>query len=617
MSEEIFEKNLKAMETWYPEFPELIRNKEEIEDDTEVLPELSWDGELIFRIKKGEQELYLGGKRNAKRPVEIWMRRLGELPKFAPVFLFGIGSGAYLKALVKGSKKEVNIVVYEPSIRIFLKTLHEVDLSEEIKNRPIAFVIEEINGEEFEPIMDKVLVFENLEFLIEEVHPNYKEWYAEKLMEKIRPIQRKAEGIMMDQNTGERFSAYLANNVLSNMRYICEGYHTKGLAQAVPTDGPAILVSAGPSLNKNIHELKKAKNKAFILAVDTALKPLLKAGIRPDAFATIDARKPFHLIDVEGAETIPVIAPTCAFHMITEHQKGKKIFYNDGYGIPCHIYLMNGKEFPNVALGGSVACSAFSLLYKMGFETIILVGQDLAYSGNKSHADGTFQEKMPEENTKNMIMVKGNYEEQVPTRRDFRSFLDWFNMYIKGAKEYQKNLRVINATEGGAYIEGTELYALKDIIEEVCQKEVDYSEKIEHMESAFSDEERKRAVEYLHKIPEEYEEIRKTAKLLETSYRKLQKLSKSGNLGQKGSQKILKRIKKLTKKCREREAYQLVDMTMTTAEYIIRSEYFYERDNSEEEVEEIARKGILYNQALQECAGLLKGIAEETLLPIA
>ena len=424
----IFERNLKAMEKWYPDFAAMLREKEDIKDTTEVFTEQSWDGELVFRIRQGDRLLYLGGKRNAKRPVGMWLERMGKVPKYAPVFLFGIGNGAYLKALAGNTEKEVNIVVYEPSIRIFLHLLHEVDLSEEIEGRPIAFIVEEINAEEFEPVMNKVVVFENLLFFKEDIHPNYKEWYAGKLTEKIKLLQRKIERIMMNENTGQRFSAYLANNILSNMKYVCEGYHTKGLMQAIPTDGPAILVSAGPSLNKNVHELKKAKNKAFIVAVDTALKPLIRAGVKPDVFLTIDARKPFALVDIEGAETIPVIAPTCACAAIIENQKGKKIFYNDGYGIPFHIYSMNGKVLPDVSSGGSVACSAFSMLYKMGFQTIILVGQDLAYSDNKSHADGTFQEKMPEENTENMIKVKGNYVDEVPTRRDFRVFLEWFNI---------------------------------------------------------------------------------------------------------------------------------------------------------------------------------------------
>lgn len=612
----IFEKNLEAMEKWYPDFAGLVRGKEEIADDTKVWPEHSWDGEVIFRIEKEGRMLYLGGKRRAKKPVEMWLERLGKLPKYVPVFLFGIGSGAYLKALVDSTKEEVNIVVYEPSVQIFLKALHEIDLSKEIKNRPIAFIVEEINPEEFEAVMDKVLVFENVGFLKEEIHPNYKEWYAEQLTGKVRLLQRKVEKIMMNENTGKSFSAHLASNILNNLKYVCEGYNLKELARRIPTDKPAILVSAGPSLNKNVHELKRAKNKAFIVAVDTALKPLIKEGIRPDLFVTIDAKKPFQLVDIERAETVPVAAPTCALHTIIEHQKGKKIFYNDSYAIPSHIYHMNGKEFPGVGRGGgSVACSAFSMLFKMGFGTIILVGQDLAYSDNKSHADGTFLEKMPEEDTKNMIMVKGNYVDKIPTRRDFRSFLEWFNDYIKGAKEHRE-FRAINATEGGAYIEGTELYALKDIIDEACHEEVDFEERIRQMEPAFSEEERKKAVEYLHSIPREYEEIKKAAKLLEKSYRKLHKLSDSGNMGQEEAKRVLKRIKKLTKKCKEREAYQLVDMTMANADYIIRSEYFYEGESSESEIKEIARKGILYNQVLQECAELLKGLAEKTLLPI-
>lgn len=603
------------MEKWYPSFADLIREKEDIVDDTEVLTKVSWDGEKIFQIKKEDRILYLGGKRNAKEPIEMWLERLGEIHKYAPVFLFGLGSGAYLKALINSTTKDVNIVVYEPSINIFLKLLHEIDMSEEIQNRPIAFVVEELNAEEFEPIMDRVLVFENLAFLKEEIHPNYKEWFVEKFIEKVKLLHQRVESMMVNYNTGMSFSKHLADNVLNNMKYICDGYNTKKLSEVIPYDGAAILVSAGPSLSKNIHELKKAKNKAFILAVDTALKPLMSAGIVPDAFITIDAKKPFHLVDVEGAENIPVIAPTCALHKIIEHQKGKKIFYYDNYMIPYHIYAMNQKAFPNVSTGGSVACSGFSLLYKMGFQTIILVGQDLAYTDNKSHADGTFQKKMPEENTNGMIMVKGNYVEKIPTRRDFRMFLDWFNMYIKGAKEHRE-IRVINATEGGAYIEGTELSTLKDILEEVCCKEINFSEKIEEMESAFSKEEREKAIEYLHSIPEQYEEIRRNAKLLQRNYEKLEKLTKSGNMGKDNALKLLKKVKKLTKKCRTCEGYQLIEMTMPAAEYIIRSEFYCECNSVEDETREIARKGILYSKILQECADLLMEMAKDALLPI-
>ena len=99
------------------------------------------------------------------------------------------------------------------------------------------------------------------------------------------------------------------------------------------------------------------------------------------------------LIKIDGAETIPVIAPPTAGYKIMERQKAKKIFYYDGYFLPYSIYFINDKVLPDVSTGGSVACSGFSLLHKLGYETIILVGQDLAFTDNKSHADGTFEEK--------------------------------------------------------------------------------------------------------------------------------------------------------------------------------------------------------------------------------
>ena len=612
---EIFEKNLKAMEKWYAPFADMIREKKDIEDDTEVSVHQSEDGETIFQAQREERRLYLNGGRNAKAPIRMWLERLGKIRKYAPVFLFGIGSGMYLKALVKNTEKEVNIVAYEPSLQIFLTLLHEVDVSEEIEDRPIAFIVDGLNTEDFEPVVRNVLVLENIELFKEEIHPNYKVWYADKLTEKVRQLQRIAEFIIVNANTEQRFSTAMADNILHNMKYLCEGYHAKIFTEAVDYQDVAILVSAGPSLNKNIHELKKAKNKAFILAVDTAMKPLLKAGIKPDAFITIDAKKPVDLVDMEEARDIPVIAPVDANYKLIRRQTGKKIFWNDGYAMPYQIYAMNGKTFPGVDFGGSVACCGFSMLFKMGFHTIILVGQDLAFSDNKSHADGTFQEKMPEEDTERMMTVKGNYVDKIPTRGDFRMYLEWFRDYIKGAKKH-RGVRVVNATEGGAYIEGTELCALRDIIAEVCHEKVYFAEKIDRMEPEFSQEEHAKIVEYLHRMPEEYEEKKKNAALLQKAYQHLGKLMKSGKIEQKGILKLLKRIKKLTRKCQEREAYQLIDTTMATAEYMLRTEYYYEQENTVAELKETARKGSLYSQILQECAELLKKMSEDTLLTI-
>ena len=76
-------------------------------------------------------------------------------------------------------------------------------------------------------------------------------------------------------------------------------------------------------------------------------------------------------------------------------------------------------------------------------------------------------------------------------------------MYIESAKKHRQ-MRVINATEGGAYIENTELMTLAQAIEECCNREVNFKEAIENMQPEFSQDEYKKIVEYVHKLPQEF-----------------------------------------------------------------------------------------------------------------
>ncbi len=617
MSKEIFECNIKAMEKWYPAFAEQLRKGDYELDELEIAEEISQDGELIFRIKKEERLLYLNGKRNAKEPADVWMEHLGEIHKYAPVFLLGTGSGIYLKKLIEKTDKTVAIVAYEPSLAVFLRMLEKADLVKEIENRPIIFIVKGLNELAFDSACSQIVSFENRNFLKVEVHPNYQELFYDEVLEKTKLIQKREEFVYSNQVTGINFSTYMARNQMANMKYLCEGYHVKCLMKTVPHDRPAILVSAGPSLNKNIMELKAAKNRAFILAVDTAMKPLLHAGIRPDAFCTIDPMKPLNLVQEDEARDIPIIVSASANTDILEQQRGKKIFYSDGHILAYYAYAAVGKTLPPVANGGSVACAGLSLLYKLGFDTIILVGQDLAYTDNRSHADGTFQDVMPEENTEGMLLVKGNYEETLPTLGNLKMYLDWFEAHIKGMKEHRPAVRVINATAGGAYIEGTELMSLRDAIEENCTQEaIDFEACIEKIEPEFINEDRNKVVKYLHSIPERFLEIHENAKKLYTAYHKINLICRGGNMNRADYEKLLKKVKKITKKCEHNSMYQIVSSTMTVGEYIVKSESLHALDTIEEEAKAVSKQGMRYAKLLQQCTKILKEYAEETLLSI-
>ena len=60
----------------------------------------------------------------------------------------------------------------------FMAMLENIDISKEIEDRPIAFVVKGLNEEEFEPVMRGVMTLENMSFLIEEIHPNYRGFFS-------------------------------------------------------------------------------------------------------------------------------------------------------------------------------------------------------------------------------------------------------------------------------------------------------------------------------------------------------------------------------------------------------------------------------------------------------
>lgn len=128
------------------------------------------------------------------------------------------------------------------------------------------------------------------------------------------------------------------------------------------------------------------------------------------------------------------------------------------------------------------------------------------------------------------IMVPGNIEKEVPTRDDFKMYLEWYNQYIKDCKEYRKQFKVINATEGGAKIDGTEVMTLKDAIDRECKKKIDIQECFEKLHPVFDENERKKNLEFMQHTPEHYTEIKKAAVEANKLYKNLDKLCQHGNL---------------------------------------------------------------------------------------
>ena len=610
MNRDIYKSNMQLFEKGFPGISEIIENaRNRVEKEIEVCLEQAVDGSEIIKVKKEDRELYFSGKREPADKARIEIEKWGEIDKHAVIFVTGLADIAFLKQLVFKIDPSIQIVIYEPSLNVFFKVIENIELSFLFVDRIPALIVDGLNGEEKRGVIEKLVTLSNIEFIKHYENRSCSALFSIQVLDFMKMLGKKVEDVIVGRNTEIRYSAVEMDNIFHNIKYLCDGSITTQLCDIIPTDIPAIIVSAGPSLNKNIMELKRAKNKAFIVAVDTAVRPLVNAGIIPDMYVIVDGLKPKELLDFEEAKKIPLMPSISSTKEILEHHTGKKIFYFEGQQFIWSMMMMNGIPFSTVACGGSVACSAFSLVYKLGFSRIILVGQDLALTGNKTHADGTFKSVMDEIDTSHCIKVPGNYEDVVPTRGDFKLYLDWFNYYIEGCE----GIHVMNATEGGAKIDNTEIMSLHDAITRECRKEVDIDACFEKLTPIFNAEQRHRALEYLRTFPDMYRMLKKKVIKLNKEYKKLKTICGKNIIDKNAYLRVLGNVKNLTEKIENHELYNTISSTLTVANYIIESEQFYEEDTWAEEGMQIAKQGLEYTKLVEQCIDLFIPLAEQTV----
>ncbi|HEF7671841.1 TPA: motility associated factor glycosyltransferase family protein, partial [Campylobacter jejuni] len=169
----------------------------------------------------------------------------------------------------------------------------------------------------------------------------------------------------------------------------------------------AIVVSAGPSLAKQLSLLKAYQDKAVIFCADGALSMLEKEGIIPDYVTNLDftdlAMKFF-----QNKENLKqsIIALECATHPNIVRSLNAE---------NCMIVLRNKalyqrfnlNDFGYIDTGTHVSHFSYTLALALGFKNIIMIGQDLAFDeeGN-SHSKGfDFGEKFSGEENIDKLKV--------------------------------------------------------------------------------------------------------------------------------------------------------------------------------------------------------------------
>ncbi|ECQ5722555.1 motility associated factor glycosyltransferase family protein [Campylobacter jejuni] len=385
------------------------------------------------------------------------------------ICIYGIGNALLIKNLAKHYK---HLFIFESEIELFILALSTLDLSEELYSGKIYLVdIEEERVDiQLLILFDMKDMFEYLslyEMFVNNVY--YKQFHkdiwhkADELCEKnIKVVIRN-----LGSNSDLSFECY--SHLLQNIPSMLESIpFQRILSQRKNQFENAIVVSAGPSLAKQLPLLKAYQEKAVIFCADGALSMLEKEGIIPDYVTNLDftdlAMKFFQ--NKENKLSLNVLS--CATHpSLVRVLDNKSVILRDD---PLY-QRFNLNDFGYIDTGTHVSHFSYTLALALGFKNIIMIGQDLAFDekGN-SHSKGfSYGEQFNGEKTVPTLKTqayagKGEVLTHI-TWNDYRIKLEYlFACNSKEAKFY-------NATEGGARIHFTEELSFKECCEKFLIKE--------------------------------------------------------------------------------------------------------------------------------------------------
>lgn len=407
--------------------------------------------------------------------------------------LFGIGLGYLFKRFAMSVKGK--IIVYETNIDLLRIALEVVDFSEELSKKNIMITNNELELEKaFE-----VLFFDNSDITLSFL-PSYRIAYPEmtnKVVNKLGFLKG-----MYASNYKNLFeSAHIWTiSGLENLPHALNHSEVEVLKDKFKNK-PAVIVSAGPSLDKNIDLLHKYRDKVVLFGVGTAAKAIQKHNLKPDFLTIVEHNNCTEQVrGVDTSDMYMILQPMTNKNFHNMPTKTKFNYYANNDFTVKWLNKHLDVDLSHYHNKGTVSlCAMFSAII-MGCNPIILIGQDLAYSeGNcyslnsayanikcvQDAATGKFEvtaEDMeefckhfnisPEEAkvyflhkfkdlTENLYFVKGLNGKMIPTNPSYATFISYFET---AAAEMEDKLKLINATEGGAYIQGYEHITLNEAL---------------------------------------------------------------------------------------------------------------------------------------------------------
>ena len=224
----------------------------------------------------------------------------------------------------------------------------------------------------------------------------------------------KAVGIVSaDYSVQSHFGKLWQHNILSNITHINNACDI----QKLPVEKTALIVAAGPSLDKTIQTIKSKLDSFYIIATDTALSILTSYNIIPQCVISIDGQNIskthfIHNSTFDFSNTLflfDLCANSSAVNTVLNSQ-GKLCFFTSGHPLCEYINRHFSLNLPALFSGsGTVTISAVDFAVKAGFKNIQVAGADFSYSNGKPYAKGTYLDRLYNQKSNKLSSIQKQF----------------------------------------------------------------------------------------------------------------------------------------------------------------------------------------------------------------
>ncbi|WP_374963809.1 motility associated factor glycosyltransferase family protein [Lysinibacillus sp. RS5] len=453
--------------------------------------------------------------------------------------IYGYGAGHFVKAIQKKAKNGEKIIVIEPILSIVdeLKDLIVISASSEAAIR--------------EKLDENITLTDNINVIIS---PNYDKIDNYIYSQVLNAINKKMHSDFVAESTHRFFNKQWPENYLLNLQYILKDQSILKLKEKY--SAPVVIASGGPSLTKQLDNLKLYRNNIILIAAGSTVNTLLHNNIQPDYVITVDGSEANfnHFKDIKNINS-KIIYTLYNHHLI------RPVFSNEGYYFTAnstmdrHLQKFIEEPVPFLSGGTSVANYAYSLATYITTGPISIIGQDLAFTNNKTHADYNKNSRQLEEiseSEKIFIQIDGYYGEKVLSDYVFMTMKESFEKLYKTLGE---NRIVFNCTEGGALIKGMKNMPFVEFLNKYAENSIT-TDRVDNPNVSFAQNLKKMLPE-LEKEKENYVQLKKL-------FKKSLDLLKSNNSKTTFSNDILRKLDKNDEKIQKFSERTVLEISFQT-----------------------------------------------------